>query len=74
MFAVKSRCADAGCHPLCVHVPGGAKCVCPDRASFIQGSDKICDAGKSNLAESFTELCPVSRYWCELRKDVRKFW
>ncbi len=44
-FAVKNRCLDFGCHPLCVHIPGGAKCICPDRTSFLQDSDLVCDAG-----------------------------
>lgn len=39
-------CQLAGCSHLCLLVPGGVYCACPDHTHVQQGvSEKICDAG-----------------------------
>lgn len=41
-------CQSAGCSHLCLLVPGGVHCACPDHTHVQQGvSEKICDAGNS---------------------------
>ena len=44
--SVKNRCHDLACNPLCVHVPDGATCLCPDGANFLPGSDTVCEVGE----------------------------
>jgi len=40
-------CQTAGCSHLCLLVPEGVYCACPDHTHVQQGfSEKICDAGK----------------------------
>ena len=50
-FAVKSRCPRKGsmCSHLCLLVPGGYSCACPENSTFIEGSQNICDAGNGHL-------------------------
>ena len=50
-FTVKSRCPKNGstCSHLCLLVPGGFQCACPDNSTFIEGSQNICDAGNDKL-------------------------
>jgi len=39
-------CQSAGCSHLCLLVPAGVYCACPDHTHVQQGvSEKICDAG-----------------------------
>lgn len=43
-------CQSAGCSHLCLLVPAGVYCACPDHTHVQQGvSEKICDAGNYNL-------------------------
>lgn len=51
---VANPCRDGlnPCSHLCVIVPGGrARCKCPNRQSFVNKDQTICDAGKTNLKE-----------------------
>ena len=40
---IKNRCESLRCNPLCVHVPGGATCMCPNDSDFLPGSTRACD-------------------------------
>lgn len=40
---IKNRCASLNCHPLCVHIPAGATCMCPNDATFLPGSKRSCN-------------------------------
>ena len=45
-ISVKNRCQDLGCNPLCVLIPEGARCLCPDGANFLPDSNTVCEVGK----------------------------
>ena len=45
-YIVKNRCASMKCWPLCVLIPDGATCLCPDNAVFTSDSKYICDSRK----------------------------
>ena len=42
---VKRRCASLDCWPLCVLIPDGAQCICPDSSSFIDDTNTQCNTG-----------------------------
>ena len=60
---VKNRCESLDCHPLCVHVPDGAKCLCPDGAEFLPGSNKSCDMTIEKPKPQLTS-CPCRNGYC----------
>jgi len=62
---VKSRCptseSERKCSHLCLLVPGGYMCACPDGAGFKPGSKHECDAGKrcTLLSRQWTNRQPI---------------
>ncbi|CAH1789469.1 unnamed protein product [Owenia fusiformis] len=40
----KNPCDKLDCWPLCVLVPGGARCVCPDHSEFVNSNKTNCDS------------------------------
>ena len=49
LFSVKNRCESKECWPLCVLIPDGAECICPNRAEFLPGNTVHCDAGRAKF-------------------------
>ena len=45
---IKNRCESRNCHPLCVHIPDGATCLCPNDAEFLPGSSRTCNNAIEN--------------------------
>ncbi|XP_071103874.1 low-density lipoprotein receptor-related protein 2-like [Haliotis cracherodii] len=45
-LTIKNACAKATCSHLCLPVPSGFRCACPDGTSFADPSETICDAAK----------------------------
>uniref|UniRef100_X1Z8P5 EGF-like domain-containing protein n=2 Tax=Capitella teleta TaxID=283909 RepID=X1Z8P5_CAPTE len=42
--SIKNRCDNSSCWPLCVLIPGGHDCLCPDHSKFVAEHGKtICD-------------------------------
>jgi len=50
-FTVKNRCPRDGhmCSHLCLLIPGGYKCACPNGSHFLPDNRFRCDAGKSDV-------------------------
>ncbi|XP_035827354.1 low-density lipoprotein receptor-related protein 2 [Aplysia californica] len=47
-ISIKSECRNMECSHLCLVIPGGAKCACPEGAGFVQGTgETVCDAARS---------------------------
>ncbi|XP_014669426.1 PREDICTED: low-density lipoprotein receptor-related protein 2-like isoform X2 [Priapulus caudatus] len=51
---IQSRCPENFCSHLCVLIPGGYNCMCPDGSNFIPGSRETCDT-------DFQEPIPAPR-------------
>ncbi|XP_064646226.1 low-density lipoprotein receptor-related protein 2-like [Lineus longissimus] len=47
---IKNRCNSLGCWPLCVHIPNGASCLCPDGSNSNNGRicNSVVEVGKGN--------------------------
>ncbi|XP_013407657.1 low-density lipoprotein receptor-related protein 2-like [Lingula anatina] len=57
-LAIKNRCSNKGCWPLCLLTPGGATCVCPDGADFKDANKTICDAAEETVKPTPSQTCP----------------
>jgi hypothetical protein len=57
-LTIKDRCNNLGCWPLCLLVPNGAVCSCPDHTSFLTNSNKTCDAPQEIVEmQPLTDSC-----------------
>ena len=45
------------CWPLCLLVPGGAQCACPDRTNFLPDSKTTCDTRENRIRGLNTMHC-----------------
>ncbi|KAK7507961.1 hypothetical protein BaRGS_00000926, partial [Batillaria attramentaria] len=43
-ISIKSNCSAMPCSHLCLIVPGGVMCACPEGTDFVKGSNTVCDA------------------------------
>ena len=54
IISVKSNCSKSNCSHLCLIVPDGYTCACPQGTIFVEDSDTLCNAGQFLLAGSNT--------------------
>lgn len=70
-LTIKNRCKSKGCWPLCVLIPDGAECVCPDYSNFVSGSSTVCNA-PHEPERQLPQKCMCQHGYCPQGQNSQK--